>query len=113
MTLDRHNVVYVDVDGTLLFWPTKPGRVPRSGETGFGRPPELNAPLVEQLRRWHHGNRFLAFWSRGGRKHCEMAARLTGLKPDACLPKPEVAIDDGPRSITAGNPKGFEILPPT
>lgn len=104
--------IYVDVDGTLLIWPGKAGRPPREGEAGFGEIPKVNAPLVEALRRWHRDGKVLVFWSRGGTKHCEFAAQLCGLKPNACLPKPRIAIDDAPRTVTAGEPKGFRIIGP-
>lgn len=110
MSLDRFGAIYVDVDGTLLIWPGEAGRVPRPGEPHHGGPPAINVPLVEQLKAWHRAGRALVFWSRNGTKHCQMAARLTGLKPLACLPKPNAAIDDGPRSVTAGSDRGFVVL---
>lgn len=105
--------VYVDVDGTLLLWPDRPGRVPRPGEPGHGKPPTINKALADALRAWHRGGRCLVLWSRGGKAHCEYAAQLCGLKPDACLPKPRVAIDDKPITVTAGEVKrGFVVVGP-
>lgn len=105
-------VVYVDVDGTLLLWPGKAGRVPRPGEAGHGELPTLNQPLIDALKRWHRDGKVLVLWSRGGTEHCRFAAKLCGLDPDACLPKPKLAIDDGPRSVTAGEDRGFVVIGP-
>lgn len=105
--------IYVDVDGTLLIWPGKPGRVPRKGEAGHGFPPRINYRLVNALQNWHRCGKVLVLWSRGGVGHCEYAARLCGLAPDACLPKPRIAIDDSPKTITAGEKKrGFVVIGP-
>lgn len=110
MSLPASNVIYVDVDGTLLFWPGKPGRQPGPGEAGFGELPKINKPLADCLRSWHKKGRTLVVWSRGGPEHCKLAAKLCGLNPDACLYKPEICIDDHANTVTAGERKGFIVL---
>lgn len=110
MKLNRYDVLYVDVDGTLLRWPgLKPGRVPRPGEPGHGARPTVNAELVAALKEWHRAGRTLVVWSHGGAEHARMAANLCGLSPAACLPKPRAAIDDAPDRVAQ-----FDVLrPPT
>jgi len=109
----KYRVIYVDIDGTLLFWPGKSkGTPPKKNEEGYGLKPEVNRPLVAALKAWHKDKRFLAFWSRGGAEHCRNTAKLCGLSPDACLPKPYACFDDAPRSVTAGDRKGFLVIDP-
>lgn len=78
------NHLYVDVDGTLLIWPTNPGS-PRPGEQ-----PRINVELVECIKRWQSvSGGQLVIWSMGGVKHCEMAAELCGFI-GVCIAKPDL-----------------------
>ncbi len=89
--------LFVDVDGTLLFWDEKPGRVTR------GVPLEqlhlhciVNVTLVERLKRWKKPGNLLVVWSMGGKDHAQWAVKLVGLQGavDVCLPKPCGLVDD-------------------
>lgn len=92
--------LFVDVDGTLVFWEGKPGRMVR------GVPQEhlhqfctINQKLIEALKHWKDSSKFLAVWSMGGKEHADWAVLLTGLESivDATLPKPCAIVDDGTR----------------
>ena len=99
--------IYVDVDGTLLLWP---GKVPPRNSHDYRNAP-VNKPLVLAIKEWHRGRNVLVLWSRGGKEHCEFAAKRCGLKPDACIPKPRICVDDALQTITAGNAKrGFIVI---
>jgi hypothetical protein len=111
---DETPAVYVDVDGTLVFWRgcTDPGD-PYTGVEGE-RYPEINQPLVDRLKRFHvPGQTCLVVWSRTGGAHAKRIADLCGLNPDACLPKPRLCIDDKNHSITIFNQRGFDCIDPT
>lgn len=97
------NHVFVDVDGTLLIWPT------RAGSPGPGEVPKVNQPLVDQLKAWKvKTGGTLVIWTRGGTAHAEMARKLCGL--DAiCVAKPEVTIDDADAPLLA---KKLRIVKP-
>lgn len=100
------NHVYVDVDGTLLIWPTRPG-APQPGET-----PRVNSALVDCLKSWQRssGGRIVV-WTMGGCAHAEMAADLCGLESVTCIAKPDLVIDDGPeffkRKLPVQSPEEF------
>lgn len=114
VSIEQYTSIYVDVDGTLLFWPgKKKGHVPRPGEKEYGKAPEINQPLVNALKNWHKGNNVLVLWSKGGVEHCEKAASRCDLNPDACLPKPQVAIDDSTKTVTPNERRGFCIMKPS
>lgn len=83
------NHIYVDVDGTLLIWPTVPGS-PRPGET-----PRVNKQLVRRLKDYQarYGAQ-LVIWTMGGTKHAEMARERCGLDGAICIAKPDLAVDD-------------------
>lgn len=82
------NHVFVDVDGTLLIWPTTPGS-PRPGET-----PAVNADLVRRLKSWQARGMRIVIWTMGGVQHAELARDLCGLAGALCIAKPDIAIDD-------------------
>lgn len=91
MTTDRATgTIFVDVDGTLLLWPTVAG-APRPGEV-----PTVNQPLVDAIKRWLYADtaRRLVIWTMGGTEHAVMAATICGLPMAICLAKPEFIIDD-------------------
>lgn len=101
------NHVFVDVDGTLLIWPTRAGS-PLPGET-----PMVNLPLVAALRRWAAAGGRIVIWTMGGLAHAEMARQLCGL--DAiCIPKPDLVVDDGPllKKFPVATPTGFASMVP-
>lgn len=114
--LSRYSSVYVDVDGTLLIWPgSDPGRMPLFGEHGYGQQPTINRELVEQLKKWKKSgpDNTLVIWSRNGTKHAFRAAAACELTADACLPKPDVAIDDSPQSVSpTDGRRGILIVEP-
>ena len=109
------DAVYVDVDGTLLLWPTVQGapspeelRNARDKVLGLPHTPSMlprpNARLIAELHRWYvtriakGGSPVIVIWSMGGRAHALMAAELCDF-PRAmhirCMPKPDCIIDDG------------------
>lgn len=109
------DAVYVDVDGTLLFWPTSLGgptpqelRNARDKCAGLphtpGMLPRVNTRLVGELHRWYvtrvskGGSPVIVIWSMGGRQHALMAVTFCDF-PAAmhirCLPKPDCIVDDG------------------
>lgn len=81
---------FVDVDGTLLLWP--------SGAVGEGTPAP-NTALVRRLRAWKAKDRRIYLWSRGGESHARQAAAFCDASDlfDAFLNKPSVMIDDAHR----------------
>jgi len=103
LTLPAVNSLFVDVDGTLLLWPGKPGRVPRHGEPHYGEPPTINSPLVDALYAWKavSPGRFLAVWTRGGAEHARMAVALCAINAivDVCILKPDAFVDDAPTLV--------------
>lgn len=109
------DAVYVDVDGTLLLWPTvqgspRPEEVRNAQDKVLGRPhtpvmlPTINRRLVAELHRWyisraaHGGKPLIVIWSMGGHDHAQLAADLCDF-PKAmrvcCMPKPDMMVDDG------------------
>lgn len=103
------NHVFVDVDGTLLVWPTKPGS-PHSLELeaarrfARGEPlsalqaarlPRVNAELVRALKLWQEQTGgTIVIWTMGGRAHAELARTLCWLDGAVCIAKPDLAVDD-------------------
>jgi len=94
--------IFVDVDGTLLFWPGKnPGGPPRNGEEGYGKEPEVNVGLVEHIREKIKEGVTVVVWITGGPEHAKMAVRLCGLINERvngkilCCGKPGTCFDDG------------------
>lgn len=88
------NHLYVDVDGTLLIWPTVAGS-PRSGET-----PKVNEALVDCIKRWLKVSKGrLVIWSMGGPEHAELAATLCGFDTCICIAKPDLVIDDAAHKL--------------
>jgi len=110
--------VYVDVDGTLLLWPTKPGGA-TGGELAAAhrnisaiadqKPedipaadralvPRVNWPLVEQIKAWaNRRNGTIVIWTTGGSEHAELAMMLCGLDMGylvVCVGKPDLIVDD-------------------
>ena len=96
--------LFVDVDGTLLFWPgDELGDVPRPGQRGHGQAPAVNIELVDALVAWRGETPLskLFVWSANGAEHARWAARVCGLQDlaDGYLDKPQKGdgvIDDKP-----------------
>jgi hypothetical protein len=114
--------VFVDVDGTLLVWPTKPGGASageveaayRNVNALSSRSPALviaedrhlvprvNWDLVEELEAWAaRRNGTIVIWTMGGTSHAELAMRCCDWDrgEDAfpkvrCIAKPDVMVDD-------------------
>lgn len=100
------DIVFCDVDGTLIFWNEKPGRqirgVPREQ---FHLHCTKNVELIESLKLWKSlGGKFLAVWSKGGKEHSDWAVNFIAASGyvDATLPKPQMLIDDGPKRWNKG-----------
>jgi hypothetical protein len=100
--------VFVDVDGTLLIWPTRPGS-PRPGET-----PSVNRPLVDALKRWTATGGRVVIWTMGGIAHAEMARELCALDAAVCMAKPDIVVDDGDvlRKMPFASPAAFVGMVP-
>lgn len=114
--------VYVDVDGTLLLWPTDPGSpLPREVEAARRKAyglnlapgteaylPRVNTTLVNELLRWAAKRKgVVAIWSMGGAEHATLARKLCGLDNFSwviCLAKPDMMVDDGARHLMAKHP---------
>jgi len=94
-------MLFVDVDGTLLMWPGKAGRVPRKGEEHYGEVPNINRAMLETIYEAMTAGRQVVIWSTGGTDHAKMAATLCGLvigpldEEVTCIGKPNVCYDDG------------------
>ncbi len=102
--------IYVDVDGTLVFWPgNRPGRYPRKGESGYGEDPAINAKLVERLNA---SDADIVIWSRSGKAHAEWAAKYCNINAIACLSKPNLMVDDSMKWIDANHSKGVQFVGP-
>ena len=91
------NTICVDVDGTLILWPGKAGRVPRDGQ---GRMVydiyTVNHALVKALKRWRERTSGqIVIWTWGGKEHAERAAKWCGIDHAVCIGKPDYVIDDG------------------
>jgi hypothetical protein len=122
--------LYVDVDGTLLLWPTDPG-APRFEEIEETRKwienpmdPKINSALVAKInvglvaailvwlaeRRLHGGEPKVAIWSMGGQDHAALAFRMCFARVQierndfVCLAKPDLMVDDGARHLMAKHP---------
>ena len=86
------DVVYVDVDGTLLLWP---GTTP-----GFRNEyePIVNVALVKALQAWHRVDptRTLVVWSANGASHAVYATMKANISNIVTvhLTKPQVFVDD-------------------
>lgn len=93
----KDNVLYVDVDGTLLLWPgDDPGSVPRPGEPGHGQAPTINTAVVMLINARHSAGWQIIVWSNGGARHAELAAKHAGVFNlcHACLAKPRAMVDN-------------------
>ena len=93
-----YEALYVDVDGTLVFWPGgKPGRVPRKGEPHHGELPARNVALIAALQAWWRRERQLVVWTAGGQRHAKWAVDYCGIASitTAALAKPSIIVDDG------------------
>lgn len=107
--------VYVDVDGTLLLWPTKAGSpkpieiealrcVLAGGSAPREHLPAVNTRLVVQLTQWYFkrvaadGVPVLVIWTMGGPPHADMARRWCNFDTRMhimCVGKPDMMVDDG------------------
>jgi predicted HAD superfamily phosphohydrolase YqeG len=80
--VERHAVIYVDVDDTLV----------RHGSSA----PTPIARVIDQVKRLHARGFSLYLWSTGGAEYAQRIATELGV--DGCfagfLPKPTVLIDD-------------------
>lgn len=78
--------IFVDVDLTLV--------------DAFGRPLQGAAEGVRRLRQ---AGCHLFLWSTGGGEYAESVAHRLGIHDcfGALLPKPDIAIDDNPKSLRA------------
>ncbi len=94
---DDRDIVYLDVDGTLILWSAQ------HPYKAFSAAPRVNVALAHEVRVWKsqrpHGDidkRFLAMWSAGGQDHARWAAKEAEIDDlvDAYLPKPQAIIDD-------------------
>lgn len=110
---DETPAIYVDVDGTIVFWPDpSPGRAMMPGDPRIGGP-RINQPMVDALKRFYvPGKTCLVIWSRGGAVHAKKMAEFCGLSADAYLPKPRLVVDDKPVTVTLGQRKGFDVIEP-
>lgn len=106
--------VFVDVDGTLLLWPTAAGapaehEVEALNEYILGNRvnakhlPRSNVPLVLELTKWYDarkragGDPVLVIWSMGGPGHAAAAREYCAFPPYMsifCMGKPDVIVDD-------------------
>lgn len=88
--------IFIDVDGTLLFWPGKPGRVPRRGEAGYGKDPEVNRALCDKIIDWHRQGCHITVWSTGGEDHAKWAVNFSNMSlyVNHICSKPQLVIDD-------------------
>jgi len=96
--LDNIESLFVDVDGTLVFWEGKPGRVFRGvPREDLHKHCRVNEELVEALKRWSNEDNFLVVWTTGGKAHADWAVKLTGLEGfvNMVCGKPHALIDDG------------------
>lgn len=111
---DETPTIYVDVDGTIVYWPEpSPGEAPMPGHPRFGEWPEINWPMVDALKKFYQpGKTCLVIWSRAGAAHAKKMAEYCGLSADAYLPKPRLAVDDKPWTVTADDTRGFAVVLP-
>lgn len=81
------DTVFVDVDGTLLIWPT--------GRAGEGQPIR-NLDLCLKLQAWKTPDRRIYVWSKGGHAHARRAVEFCELGDivSGCLEKPTRMVDD-------------------
>jgi hypothetical protein len=91
--LGHYRNLYVDVDGTLVFWPD-----PTPGLYQAGKPYTINQELVDKLKLWRlrMPNGVLVVWSGTGKQHAEWAVKTCGIDDivDVALAKPSAMIDD-------------------
>ncbi len=96
--LDEFRVVYVDVDMTLILWPTADPVICKTLEALKASGAVLNTPLAEALRAWRLAkeDRELVIWSANGADHARSAAEWAkvDVMASACLTKPHAFVDD-------------------
>lgn len=97
------NYVYIDVDGTLLLWDKKQGRVPRGVLIEDLRKfCTINYTVVEYIERKFSEGSIICIWSKGGRFHSKMAASREFCDIEKYvsfyLQKPSVIVDDSWKS---------------
>lgn len=111
----HNDIIYCDVDGTLLFWKGNAGSPTREqkdflqrwyvtplGSRGVSRAdplaPTINLNLVSQLMEWLEStpDASLVVWSATSRRHAEAAVAFTGITNlrAIALAKPDLIIDD-------------------
>ena len=98
----RTNVIYVDVDGTLLIWP---GPKPGQSQAHRGVIPPVNEKLITALYAWKlrrasgglKNETMLVVWSRGSMSHIKWAVTLCDIWDivDLVTRKPDMVVDDG------------------
>lgn len=113
----------VDVDGTLLLWPTKPGGATPSELAAAHRNvaaladrtpalvryedrdyvPSVNWPLVDAIKSWYDhrsdagASPRIIIWTMGGSAHAALAMMCCGFDMGymvECIGKPDLIIDD-------------------
>lgn len=105
-TLDKHNVVCFDVDGTLvdsiLF-----GAMPKGDEdmidisSPFSRTSLafiVKTPIVNKVKQHHLQGHYVIVWSQAGHEWAETVIKALGLEEsvDLLMTKPKWAYDDLP-----------------
>ena len=106
--------VFVDVDGTLLIWPTKGGGATGNELSAFRTActggqcdarllPKVNVALVSELQEWQRRrNGRIVIWTMGGPDHANMARVFCGLEGDVlCIGKPDLIVDDAGQALIA------------
>lgn len=79
--MSRQHVIYCDIDGTLTLTPDEPNGEPRHA-------------LIRRLRDLADAGCVVILWSAMGGEYCAAFADRHRIKAVACLPKPDLLIDD-------------------
>lgn len=83
--------IFIDVDGTLVFWPGKDPGVKTSTTT-----PEINTKLIEKIIEWKKQGNDIIVWSAAGKVHAKWVVGYVGIEKyvDYISAKPNIYVDD-------------------
>lgn len=108
-TLNQHNVVAFDVDGTLvdsLLWTGEPGEPLPGNKTvdittpfaGVSLRFNVKSHIVEKVKTHHVQGHYVIIWSQGGHEWAETVIKALGLEDyvDIIMTKPKWYYDDIP-----------------
>lgn len=109
LVIDSDNVVYFDVDGTLVLWDYPAERAAETiavGAPGLERRVLPHWTHVEEIKKYKARGHRVVVWSAGGHEWAESVVRKLGLIPfvDIIIRKPTWYYDDWKSEVFMGDP---------